>query len=69
MNRMPVSPLVMKALELAENRLGIDELSRRLGAPETTIRDWRMGFATMPERKWFKLVDIVMDLQPGWDND
>jgi len=69
MNRMPVSPLVMRALELAENRLGIDELSRRLGAPETTIRDWRMGFATMPERKWFKLVDIVMDLQPGWDND
>ena len=69
MNRMPVSPLVMKALELAENRLGIDELSRRLGAPETTIRDWRMGFASMPERKWFKLVDIVMDLQPGWDND
>ena len=69
MNRMPVSPLVMKALELAENRLGIDELSRRLGAPETTIRDWRMGFATMPERKWFRLVDIVMDLQPGWDND
>ena len=68
MNRMPVSPLVLKALELAETRLGIEELSRRLGAPETTIRDWRMGLATMPERKWFRLVDIVMDLQPGWDN-
>ena len=42
MNRMPVSPLVMKALELAENRLGIDELSAG---------------------------SVVMDFQPGWDND
>ena len=67
MNRMPVSPLVMRALELAESRLGMEELSRRLGAPATTILDWRMGLATMPERKWFRLVDIVMDLQPDWD--
>ncbi|HKU45674.1 MAG TPA: hypothetical protein VJQ58_02245 [Burkholderiales bacterium] len=67
MNRMPASPLVMRALEVAENRLGMEALSRRLGAPETTIRDWRMGFATMPERKWFRLVDILMDIEPDWD--
>ena len=69
MNRMPASLLVMKALEVAEKKLGMEELSRRLGAADTTIRDWRMGLATMPERKWLRLVDILVDLDPNWDDD
>ena len=66
MNRIPASPLVTKALELAENRLGRDELVRRLGAPDSTIKAWRFGHATMPEYKFLRLVDILTDLDPNW---
>jgi hypothetical protein len=39
----------------------MQRLSHQLGAPETLIRDWQRGLATIPERKWFKLVDILME--------
>ena len=67
MNRLPVSPLVMRALDVAEKRLGIDELSRLLEAPDTMIRAWRFGHATIPEAKFLKLVDILTDLAISWD--
>lgn len=66
MNRMPASPLVMRGLELVEKRLGMDELSRRLGAPATTIRAWQFGHATMPEYKFLRLVDVLSELDPSW---
>lgn len=66
MNRLPVSPLITKGLEIAEKHLGIDELSRQLGAPDTTIRAWRFGHATMPERTFLKLVDILSAIDPDW---
>ena len=55
-----------KGLEIAEKRLGMEELSRRLGAPEPTIRAWRFGHATMPEYKFLRLVDILTELDPDW---
>jgi len=64
--RMPASPLVARALKVAEKHLGIDELARRLVAPETLIRSWEMGFATMPEYKFLRLVDILTELDPTW---
>lgn len=66
MNRVPTSPLVTKGLEIAEKRLGVEELSKRLGAPESTIHAWRFGHATMPEYKFLRLVDILTELDPDW---
>jgi len=67
MNRLPVSPLITRALDVAEKRLGVKELSERLGSPERSIHAWRMGHTTMPESKFLKLVDILTDLAVTWD--
>jgi len=64
---MAVSPLIIKGLQIAESRLGMEELSRRLGAPDTLVRAWRMGHVTMPQRKFLALVDILTELDPSWD--
>jgi CheY-like chemotaxis protein len=65
-NRLPASPLVMRGLEIAEKRLGIEELCSRLGAPETTIRGWRFGHGDMPQDKFLRLVDLLTQLDPDW---
>ena len=66
MKRLPASPLIQRALAVAEKYLGIEELCRRLVVPETTIRAWRLGHATMPEYKFLRLVDILTELDPDW---
>jgi len=66
MNRLPASPLITRALTIAEQRLGMDELAARLGATSDTIRIWRNGHASMPERKFLKLIDIITDLDVDW---
>ena len=67
MKRLPASPLVSRALEVAEKRLGRSELAKRLSAPESTIHAWQNGHATMPEYKFLQLVDILNDLAVQWD--
>jgi hypothetical protein len=64
--RLPVSPLVLRALEVAENRLGIEELCARLGTPPTTIQAWRLGHVEISDREFLKLVDLLTELEPGW---
>jgi len=66
MNRLPASPLITRGLEIAEKRLGMEELCKRLRATETSIRAWGLGHATMPEYKFLQLVDILSDLDPHW---
>jgi hypothetical protein len=66
MNRLPASPLVSRALAVAEKHLGMEELSRRLVVPEAMILAWRLGHATMPEYKFLRLVDILTELDPSW---
>ena len=65
MNRLPASPLISKGLEVAEKHLGIEELCRRLGGPDST-KAWRFGHATMPDHKFLLLVDILTELDPNW---
>ena len=67
MDRLPASPLLTRALDVAEKRLGLRELSERLGSPESSIQAWRMGHATIPENKFLKLVDILTQLAVSWD--
>ena len=66
MNRRPVSPLVMRALEIAEKHLGIAELASRLGATEALVREWQTGAAEMPDKEFLQLVDLLTDIEPGW---
>jgi hypothetical protein len=67
MQRLPASPLIARALEIAEKRLGMTELSVRLGSPASSIEAWRLGHATMPEYKFLRLVDILTELDPSWN--
>jgi len=66
MNRLPASPLVMRGLEIAEKHLGMAELSTRLGAPEETIRAWRLGLVEMPDKEFLRFVDLLADIDPNW---
>ena len=66
MNRLRASPLIGRALDVAEKRLGIEELCHRLIVPESTIRSWRAGHVTMPEFKFQRLVDILLEIEPRW---
>jgi len=65
-NRVPVSPLIAKGIEIAQARLGIEELCKRLDAPEALIRAWQLGHITMPESRFLRLVDILTELDPSW---
>jgi hypothetical protein len=66
MNRLAANPLIGRALDVAEKRLGIEELCRRLIVPEATIRAWRFGHTTMPEDKFQRLVDVLLEIEPTW---
>ena len=59
---MPPSVLAIRGIETAERKLGMDELSRRLGAPDTTIRAWRQGHATIPPYKFQRLVKLLAEI-------
>ena len=66
MNRLPAIPLIGRALDVAEKYLGIEELCRRLVVPEATIRAWRFGHAAMPDYKFQRLVDLLLQIEPTW---
>jgi CheY-like chemotaxis protein len=68
MKRLPVSPLVAKALEIAERRLGLQQLCLRLGVPEVVMHAWRLGDIEIPNEKFFLLVDLLTGLDPHWSN-
>jgi hypothetical protein len=66
--RLPVNPLISRGLELAEKRLGMTELCKRLGSPPSAVIAWRQGDTTMPEGKFLILVDLLTELDPDWTN-
>ena len=46
-------------LREAVARAGMDQVSKRLNAPASQITAWVDGIATMPDRKFLTLVDII----------
>jgi hypothetical protein len=66
MDRLPANPLVGRALDVVEKKIGIRELCHRLVAPEAAIRAWRLGHSRMPDSKFLQLVDILTELDPSW---
>ena len=67
MDQMPVNPIVTRVIEFAEGKLGIHELARRINAPELLIGAWRDGHATVPRDMFLRLVDVLLELNVGWD--
>ena len=66
MNRLPINPLIMRGLQLAEEQLGLEGLARRLGVSAGAIDDWRIGLAAMPQDKFLELVDVLASIDPSW---
>ena len=66
LTRVPAASLVNRALEMAERRLSIEELSKRLNALDSTVRAWRDGVAVMPKSTFLLLVDVLTELDPSW---
>lgn len=64
MNRRPVSPLILRGLEIAENHLGIDELCKRLGTTASIIQAWRAGREEMPDPQFLDVVDLLLEIDP-----
>ena len=52
-----------KALERALKAIGPDLLSTRLQVPPELIQTWINGHATMPERKFLRLVDVLDEIE------
>jgi hypothetical protein len=59
---MPDTQFTARALERALRALGPDELSTRLQSPPELIQTWINGHATMPERKFLRLVDVLDEI-------
>jgi hypothetical protein len=59
---MPDTEVMARALERALKALGPDELSSRLQVPPELIQTWINGHATMPERKFLRLVDVLDEI-------
>jgi len=66
MRSLNVSPIALRALDVAEKHLGMDRLCRQLNAPWSAVNLWRTGHLEMPEHMFLRLVDILTDLDPGW---
>ena len=47
-------------------RQRLDELSQRLGVPETVIRSWQIGVTEMPDKDFLRLIDIITDVEPDF---
>jgi len=67
MSPLPAGALVTRALQRAEKILGMGELARRLKATENSVMAWRDGHASMPERKFLVLVDLLDEIDASWD--
>jgi hypothetical protein len=46
-------------LRMAAQRLGSEELAKRLNVPESLLTAWMGGHASMPDRKLLTLADLL----------
>ena len=67
MNRTAGTPLVLRAIAVVEQKIGLAELATRLKVPDDTLLAWRNGHVTMPERNFLLLVDLLTDVGATWE--
>lgn len=68
MDRLPASPLIQRAIAIAETKIGLIELADRLRAAPETVQAWRAGLSSMPQTKFLLLVDVLTALEPAWED-
>lgn len=44
------------------------EVARRLGVTPVLLDLWRAGHAAMPQEEFLKLVEVLVSLDPGWED-
>jgi len=67
-DRLPVSPLVARAIQVAQYKLGLDQLARKMNVSQALLKAWRDGQASMPRADFLALVDLLLDLDISWDD-
>jgi transcriptional regulator with XRE-family HTH domain len=66
MSERAASAILRRAIEIAEQYLGVEELCVRLGVPASTIDAWRLGFLAMPDDDFMRLLEIATGLDPDF---
>ena len=66
--RLPNSPIVGRVLQVCVRDLGIVEVAMRLGMTPVLLDMWRTGEAPIPRQMFEKLVDVLISLNPGWED-
>lgn len=64
--RLP-SPLVRRVLDIVIRKLGSVQVASRLNATPVLVDMWLKGDAQMPEQTFLRLVDVLVELEPGWE--
>lgn len=65
--RIP-SPLVSRVLDICVRQLGSLEVAKRLGVTPVLLDMWCTRHAPMPQPEFLKLVDLLITLDPGWED-
>jgi len=68
MDRLPVSPIVGRVIEVIEKKLGFEQAARRLDIAESLLEAWRDGKAAVPRAEFMRLVDLLLELDVSWDD-
>ena len=68
MDRIQGNPLVSRVLEVCVRELGAVELANRLGVTPVLLDLWRQGKSPVPHRDVRALVDVLIALDPGWED-
>lgn len=61
--------LRLEALRRAVKLIGRDEMARNLGIDETLLTIWMAGHATIPERKFLLVIDVLHKHDESWLKD
>ena len=68
MSERPPSPLVSRVLEIVIRSLGSVQVASRLDATPVLVEMWQKGEAQMPQDTFLRLVDLLVELAPGWED-
>lgn len=67
MTARPPSPIVSRILEIVIRKLGSVQVASRLNATPVLVDLWLKGEAQMPEQTFLRLVDVLVEIEPGWE--
>ena len=57
-----------RVLDVCIREIGIVEVAKRLGVTPVLLDLWQTGQAPMPPGQFRALVDVLIELDPGWED-